>query len=132
METLAIKSGFFYYFCQARTLGLITTKHTGGGISTFKFVLAVQTTPVIFMTVSEIYLQYAAQIKDKFLPTDSFTEASHTFQTADLIQEIELHYGSLGDEKQQHLLVEQLQDFGFKAIMQPGSLSMFWLMIEKK
>lgn len=84
------------------------------------------------MTIAEIYLQYAAQIKDRFLPTEDFSAATHTHYTSDFIQEIEAHYGNLGDDKQQHLLVAQLHEFEFKSVMQPGSVSMVWLMIEKK
>lgn len=84
------------------------------------------------MTEIEIYLQYASNIKDRFLPAESFEHADHTFSTSDFVQEIEAHYGSLGDDKKVNLLVAQLNQFGFIPKMVPGNINMVWLLCDKK
>lgn len=107
-----------------------------GGFSLFVRSLAVTSAPVFyFMELRDILIEYAAHLRNNFHPVEQAEQSTMMPTTADLVQEIEQHFGELGTEDDpvnKSELVAILKELGFKSIMLPGTLEMRWLLAEKK
>lgn len=105
-----------------------------GGFSLSSFPRSYERPGIFFMELREIFLSYCAKLKENFISVTDPSEASVQLSTADILQEVENHWGELGDEEHpvdKTLLVTVLEECGFIATMIKGTTEMRWLMVPK-
>lgn len=88
------------------------------------------------MEVKEIYIEFAAHLRENYMPAISFEQSTHQYSTSEFLMQISHHYGlSFNQEDEIHCgvpeLITALKEVGFNYQMVPGTVDFKWLLVQK-